>query len=213
MMLKQEGDNNIGLLALTASVLLHLLFFVQFINYSYGNQAQSPELSTRISLNFLSQPTPAPQPLEMIAPIHQAEDKIKPIAKKLKKTKPELKQIVPLVLEEQVVASIESENSLAGKEQAVAADRELYLDELANYIEASKYYPRIARARGIDGDIEVSFELLSNGEINFLKTSGGPGILREAAEASISRALPLPIPPETVQCPMQVSYVLQYQIR
>ena len=91
---------------------------------------------------------------------------------------------------------------------------EMYnLDELVSYIEANKYYPRMARARGIEGDIEVTFELLRNGDIKLLKTSGGTSILREAAETSISRVLPLPIPPETIECPMQVSYVLQYQIR
>ena len=212
MMHKSKADNNISLLALTASVLLHLLLFVQFINNSYGNQALAPELSTRVSLRFLTEPVAKPQADKSLPTKPRVEEQVPPLVKQQKNVKPEIKKVVPL-LEEQVVATAVSEKSLPGKSQAISTDRKVYLDELVSYIEANKYYPRMARARGIEGDIEVSFELLQNGDINLLTASGGPSILREAAETSISRVLPLPKPPETVECPMQVSYVLQYQIR
>lgn len=213
MMQKNNNDSHISLLALAISVLLHLLLFVQFISNSYGNQAQSPELSTRVSLSFITEPVSTPQPDKIIPTKPKVQETIRPVAKQQKKVKPEIAKVVPLLLEEQVVATTFSEKILPGKIRAISTDRELYLDELVSYIEANKYYPRMARARGIEGDIEVTFELLPNGDISLLKTSGGTSILREAAESSIIRALPLPKPPDTVEFPMEVSYVLQYQIR
>jgi protein TonB len=109
--------------------------------------------------------------------------------------------------------SVESESAEA-LPAAVSAE-ELYLQEhirqIALLLRENLYYPRIARKRGITGDVTVAFELLRNGEVrNVDVVTGERAILNRAAIKTIERLsgeFPKPEEPLTLQVP--INYRLQ----
>lgn len=205
MVTREQGINTT---AIAVSVLLHLILFVQLTDYAASSQAQAPNFSTKISLNLMP---PQKQPSQLVkADIPPPMPKPKPVSKP--QVKPEIIKQVAAVIPEQAVASKVDEQIQRGQADDSAPIRKHYLNNLLTYIEGHKYYPQSARKRGIKGSIDVSFELLNNGEINGLKASGGPMVLRKAAEQAIANALPFPIPPAEVNCPLQVSYAMQFQL-
>jgi protein TonB len=90
--------------------------------------------------------------------------------------------------------------------------RNQYLSNLLAHIDKHKYYPRIARRRGLEGVIKVSFILLPGGEVRQLQAGGDNRILRQAASATVRASLPLPLPPEGVSLPMTISFGMQYRL-
>ena len=197
------SEQGINKSAIAVSVVLHLILFVQFTDSTMNSQAQAPNFSTRISLNFLQ---PVKQAVQTLEPVLKAKSVSKSQLKK------EITKDVPTVNPELAVASKMSEEIQRGQLKDAAPIKKHYLNNLLTHIEGHKYYPQSARNRGIKGNIDVSFELLNNGEISDLKATGGPMILRKAAEQAIASALPFPVPPTEVNCPLQVSYAMQFQL-
>lgn len=82
---------------------------------------------------------------------------------------------------------------------------------IAKLLKENLYYPRIARKRGITGEVVVAFELLSNGEAAGIKVSSGERmILNRAAITTIERLsgeFPKPDAPITLHVPIR--YQLQ----
>lgn len=202
------------IIAVTVSLLLHLIFFLQLSANANSSQAQAPQLSTRVSLNLMPPPQ---QPPQLVQP-EQPKPKPKPRPKTEPKTKekpPEKVEEIkhePEVVQEQAVATKVSEQIQRETGKNNAPIKKEYLKNLLTHIEGHKYYPSSARRRGMEANIEVSFQLLSNGNLRDLNTSGGPLILRKAAEQAITKALPFKVPPSEVNCPIYVSYVMQFEL-
>jgi protein TonB len=103
----------------------------------------------------------------------------------------------------------------AGALPAAASAEERYLLEhirqIALLLRENLYYPRIARKRGITGDVTVAFELLTNGEVrNVAVITQAHPILNRAAVTTIERLsgeFPKPDEPLTLQVP--INYRLQ----
>ncbi len=209
---KVTGEQGISVTAIAVSVLLHLILFVQLTDNAISSQAQAPNFSTRVSLNLLPPPKQPPQLVKADVPPPEPVRKPEPVPTPKPVPKPEIIEEVSAVIPEQAVASKVTQQIQHGQVNDSALIKNHYLNNLLIYIEGHKYYPKSARKRGINGSIEVSFELLKNGEINDLKASGGPMILRKAAEQAIVSALPFPVPPAEVNCPLQVSYAMQFQL-
>ena len=211
---KVTGEQGISVTAIAVSVLLHLILFVQLTDTSLSSQAQAPNFSTKVSLNLLPPPKQPPQLVKADVPPPEPVRKPEPVPKPkpVPKPEPEIIEEVSAVIPEQAVASKVTQQIQHGQVNDSALIKNHYLNNLLTYIEGHKSYQKSARKRGINGIIEVSFELLNNGEINDLKSSGGPMILRKATEQAIVSALPFPLPPAEVNCPLQVSYVMQFQL-
>jgi protein TonB len=98
--------------------------------------------------------------------------------------------------------------------EAVSAEA-LYLQEhirqIALLLRENLYYPRIARKRGITGDVTVSFELLKNGEVrNVEVVTGDRSILNRAAIKTIERLSgEFPRPDEPLMLQVPINYRLQ----
>lgn len=206
-----SGEQRVNIIAIAVSVLLHLVLFVQPSSSAVGSQAQAPNYATRISLNLMPPATQPPQLVKMEPPAEPVR-KPKAESKPRPQKKPVLTETVAPVVPELAAATHVEQQMQHGQNNVATRIRKNYLNNLLIHIEGHKYYPQSARSRNIKGNIEVSFELLHNGEISELKTSGGPMILRKAAEQSIAKALPLPAPPAEVSCPLQVSYVMQFEL-
>jgi len=206
-------EGTIRLTALGVSLIVHAALFVQLSDASMHGQAQAPRIDSRISLNLLAPPekTPPQEVAELIPPKPKPKRKPKPeLRKKISRPKP--KPVTPVVQEQAVAPKLAK---AVQRHEGVdpAPIRQHYLTQLLTYIEGYKYYPHKARRRGMEGSIQVSFELLPNGNINGLVTSGGPLLLRRAAKGAVHKALPLPACPPELKCPMQVSYAMQFLLR
>jgi protein TonB len=213
MMFKSvSGEQGINLTAIAVSVLLHLILFVQLTDTAISSQAQAPNFSTRISLNLMPPAKQPPQLVKADIPPPEPVRKPMPVPESKPQVKPEVVKTESPVIPELAAATKVSEQIQHGQANDAAHIRQHYLNNLLTHIEGHKYYPQSARSRGIKGSIEVSFELLHNGDISDLKASGGPMILRKAAEQAIASALPFPIPPSEVNCPLQVSYAMQFEL-
>ena len=195
-------DKYINFYTLLVSLLIHAALFIQFSNNAMSrSQAQAPVYDTKISLNFL----PAVKQQKKSEELKHV--KPKKIAKKQinkKQVQAEVKQVVAPKIAQEI------QRKQTGD---LAPIRQRYFSNLLTHIEGYKYYPRSARQRGIEGSIDISFRLLANGTITGLTASGGTLILRRAAKSSVTDALPLPLCPPEITCPMQVSYAMQFKLR
>ena len=200
------NDKQIGMGSFVLSVLLHVVFFIQYSGATPKNssQAQAPVQDKLISLNLLK-------------PVIQQEIKPKQVKKKKpKKKKPEkklIKKVKKQSVVQQAVAMKVAKEVKRDKKELNRQLRQSYLDYVLNHIEGNKYYPHAARLRNIEGNIQVSFVLQKDGSISGLSANGRSILLRRAAKGSVSRALPLPACPKDVECPIQVSYAMQFQIK
>ncbi|MDH3560222.1 MAG: TonB family protein, partial [Gammaproteobacteria bacterium] len=123
--------------------------------------------------------------------------------------KPESKQSEP-VSEESLQRAMMPPASIPAQ---VSDDlKKEYLRSLMTHIEAHKYYPRRARNRDIEGVVEISFDLLENGDVTNIRTSGGHRLLRAAAEHAIQQSLPLQIPPPFLQLPREIHFSMRFDL-
>lgn len=194
-------DKQINLYTLLISLLIHAALFIQFSNNAMSSsQAQAPVYDTKISLNFL----PAVKQQKKSDEIKHVKPKI--IAKKQIKKKQDQAEV------KQVTAPKIAQEIQRKQTGDLAPIRQRYFSNLLTHIEGYKYYPRSARQRGIEGSIDISFRLLANGSITGLTARGGTLILRRAAKSSVTDALPLPLCPPEITCPMQISYAMQFKL-
>jgi len=65
-------------------------------------------------------------------------------------------------------------------------------------------YPRVARARGIEGVVVLRFDIRADGSVGPVAVVGGADeLLAEAARAAVRRAAPFASSPGTVKLPVQ----------
>ncbi len=198
-------DKQINFITLLVSLLLHAALFIQFSNTAMSSsQAQASVLDTRISLNLLKPVKKKQQKVVEVKPLKPKKVAKKKIKKKKKILQPKHEQAVAPKIKKEVRRKQTGD---------LAPIRQRYFSTLLTHIEGHKYYPQSARHRGIEGSVQISFRLLANGSITGLKANGGPLILRRAAKSSVTDALPLPLCPPEITCPMQVSYAMQFKLR
>ncbi|MCW8899630.1 MAG: energy transducer TonB [Gammaproteobacteria bacterium] len=201
-------DKQINFYTFLFSLLIHAALFIQFSDAAMSkSQAQAPVYDTRVSLNLLKPVKPEiqqeikPKPVKKIKPVKKKREK-----KLIKKVKEQ-----PVV--QQAVAKKVADEVKRDKEALSRQRRQSYLDYVLTHIEGHKYYPHSARLRNIEGSIQVSFVLQKDGSISELSANGSSILLRRAAKGSVNKALPLPACPEDVECPIQVNYAMQFQIK
>jgi len=188
------------------SVLLHVALFIQFTNATPNSnrQAQAPVYDKRISVHLIN-------PVKQKQVNHQELKNKK--AKKIKQKIIKKKYSVIKKVQQQAIAPKLDKEVKRHEINNVVAVQQQYLSRLLMHIEGHKFYPYVARARGIEGSILVSFQLSADGKITELNTSGDYSRLRRAAKRAVNNALPLPACPADIACPMQVSYTMQFKLR
>ena len=160
---------------------------------------------------------PEPEKKEVAHTVDKAKaEKIsKPLNKPIARPRPKTKKSSKPIQRQKLIAS--SPNPAEVKttaESALAESQKIdYYSLLRAHIESRKYYPRRARKLGIEGDVEVSFVLLENGEASNITSTGGHRLLNQAAIKSISEAMPLPAPPATLKLPLAVTFNMHYDLQ
>ncbi len=139
----------------------------------------------------------------------------KPLNRPIARPKPKTKKTAnPIQRQKRVASSLKHAEVKTTAESVLAESQKIdYYSLLQAHIESRKYYPRRARKLGIEGDVEVSFVLLQNGEASNITSTGGHRLLNQAAIKSITQAMPLPAPPAALKLPLAVTFNMQYDLK
>lgn len=217
--------------ALALSIIAHTALFIRINFYPETTSQADNGHSLIVSLNRVTPDAPTvpeqkikdekqikpPKPENIIEKKIQPEKVIKTVEKKsqVASIDPE-KKIEPVNKEQQypkeLVQPIVQTNSSA---TAIKQARENYIQQLATHINKHKFYPRTARRRNIEGQVNVSFDLLTNGNIINLHVHSGPAILQKAAMKAIHSALPMPRRPDDLLNldTMKIEYAIQFSLK
>ena len=149
----------------------------------------------------------------------------KVIPQKVVEPEPVPKEIVEDVLEEAAVDDEYEEESEENIEQSSIQPQPITLSEAEvqsatdNYyrmvqqmVESNKHYPRAARRRRVEGEVELSFTILADGSIEGLNSKGNARILTSAAEKAVLAVSPLPKPPMVIAAPVQLSLTMVFKL-
>ncbi len=207
------------LIGLTVSLLLHggVLWQRAALISATDGRAVRQAGPTRVSLRHLSRSQPQLQTPELPPPISQPEPIPKPKPRPTAEPKPhhEAHRLQPSPVPASEAASPAAAAQQRGNPELAELARRTYLGRLAAHIEQYKRYPRAARRRRLEGVVQVSFTLQRGGDITALavEQEGAHPLLVRAAEQTIHSALPLPVVPPGVDCPMPVRFGMEFALR
>ena len=197
--------------AITLSFLVHGALFVSF----GGSISASPSDITSESVTRLTfqQPAPIPEEVEQKPeePIEEPPKKIEKVEEVVQKepVKREPPKVEPQV---QQLASAPTDNIPQIKEGIIRWERERYLSDVLAHIEHHKWYPKIARRMGVEGEVMVRFVLHADGSAQDLHIENGPETLMAAARKAVERSMPMPLPPEKVDCPIECEFRMRFSL-
>ncbi len=138
-----------------------------------------------------------------------------PVAKEMAKAEPAPKQAEVTKRESEETA----QQQLAAAQQArkyqmemVEAEKNRFLSQLREKIDANKIYPRRARLREIEGSVAVKFVITKEGKI-MITSVEGVSIFKEYAKDAVIKACPLEIPQKVhTLLPLNIELELNYKL-
>ena len=221
--------------AIIVSIIAHAAFLIKVNFYPATSDNADNGHSLVVSLNRVTPEAPPvpdkvveekiidPEPVKESEPENVIKEDIQPekVIKAKQEKVPEIakkpeKTIEPVKKETEVdkvatQAPAQSISTAVNNQQI----KESYIQQLAKHINEYKFYPRAARRRHIEGQVNVSFDLLMNGNIINLHVHSGPVILQKAAMEAIHSALPMPQRPEELLAldTMKIEYAMQYSLK
>ncbi len=223
--------------AIAASLLLHaLLFFNTGSTAGNSEQVKPPRSTTRVSFRSVAAPRTVPQPQQPVPdkppepevteapepPPRPEPPKPEKRAEKAHQPEPEAKPARQEQTPPPAATSAEAEKAPVAAEvvqgsvedpAVIEQAKQEYLRRLMAHIESHKHYPRAARRRGIQGDVNVSFTLKAAGRVEGLTAVGGHRLLSSAASDAVRDAQPLPPPPDLIKLPWPVNFTMRFTLR
>ncbi len=209
-------DGVIWGIAAGLSLALHLMVLLDTGSVAGQEKKTVQQQTTRVSFRTApaEKATPQEAPPE---PEKKVVEPPKPPPKPAKKKKAKRVEKVrqpqpPQPPPQQVVEQVEAATGTIDDPALLERAKHEYLRRLMAHIESHKRYPRVARRRGIEGEVEVSFRLLQGGEIGGVAIAQGHRLLRQAVEEAIDSARPMPTPPPELQVPMAISFKVKFSL-
>jgi len=98
----------------------------------------------------------------------------------------------------------EPKNDLLKEKQA------LFLAHLIEKINNNKSYPNMARRRAIEGNVELSFEIFSDGSVHNITLIQGKKIFEQSAFEAISKSFPVHVESTLFDFPKEFKITLAY---
>lgn len=141
--------------------------------------------------------------------------KKKIIKKKVVKKKSIVKKkVIKKVSKPQGVASTKTTHKQKRnqKPQASSAQKKSFWSKVRKKIEKHKYYPRIAKKRGMEGVVKVKFTILASGKVSNVSVSGSK-MFHSSAKEAVQNAFPISTKNIPITLPKSVTLPLHYRIR
>ncbi len=177
-----------------------------------------PEPVKKIEPALKPEPVLVAKSVQQAKPLFIPEPVQKPVRKSVPEPritrKPQKKPVSEKVERQKSIASsaVKAEQRSVSRQDS-ASQKVEYFSLLQAHIEACKYYPRAARKQGVEGRVEVSFQLLKDGGVKNVHSSGAHRLLKHAATRAIKAALPLPKPPDSLETPANISFSMHYNLK
>lgn len=152
-------------------------------------------------------PTVKPKPKKKI--IKKVKKKI--VKKQLKK---KIKKILKKPSKYTKKSTISTPHKKTKKQNSAARAnaRNLFYAKLRRKINNNKSYPRMAKRRGMQGKVKVSFILLKNGHIKNLKIAGS-SLFKKSARKAVELSFPVSVKNIAFSLPDNVSFSINYRLR
>jgi len=186
--------------AIFLSLLIHLMFLVNFAGLFKRPPAPPPELQITFQKleNHVSETVP--QPAQVPKPV---EKKIIPIIKKNAENPIPSQQKPTKEAETKPEEKKEATPTQANSDVKNAGEAALndFSNILARHIAKFKLYPKIAQMRGWQGELVLEVKLNGDGALISSKIIKGSGfdVLDNEGLEMVKRASPFPIPPEILK--------------
>lgn len=160
---------------------------------------------------IIKEPIPEKEPevIEEIIPEPIVVKEIpKPIVKEIKK-KPKPKKKTK---KKTVKKKKQRQKASARRANSSPAQKNKFLANIRAKINKHKSYPRVAKKRGMQGNIKVKFTILSSGKVGNISVSG-PKIFHNSARRAVKSAFPVNAKNAPIRLPKSINITLRYQIR
>ena len=186
--------------AIFLSLLIHLMFLVNFVDLFKRPPAPPPELQITFQKleNHVSETVP--QPAQLPKPV---EKKIIPIIKKdaenpIPSQQKPTKEAETKPEEKKEATPTQANSDVKNAGEAALND---FSNILARHIAKFKLYPKIAQMRGWQGELVLEVKLNGDGALISSKIVKGSGfdVLDNEGLEMVNRASPFPVPPEILK--------------
>ena len=223
------------------SVLYALIFIFVFINAKSFNIDKTKEenilkiqtiTETKIATIQKIQPHKIQQKIAKPEPIKQeivqpmiAKPIIetpKPLKQEVVEEKPIITQNIPKEVAKQQVVEQPKQTPIVAAPKIVEHKQEIKVDntpikqqffaKLKEKINSNKSYPQNARRRGIEGVVEVKFEILSSGQVGTISILSGNQIFFQSIKDAIESSFPMAIPTQIKDNLGFVTLRLEYKL-
>ncbi len=96
--------------------------------------------------------------------------------------------------------------------ELMQAKRDMFMATLTKEINKNKTYPNSARRRGIEGDVEISFEICSNGNVDNITVISGKKAFKKSAIKAIVKSFPIEVDSTLYDFPHKFTVTLAYNL-
>ena len=134
--------------------------------------------------------------------------KPKPVKKAKKKTRKKKKTVHKKVVDKKV----SRQQASSRQSKSTPAQRNKFWSALRTKIDRHKFYPRIAKKRGMEGMVKVKFTILANGKVGNIIVKGSK-IFHNSAKNAVKSAFPISVKKAPITLPTSINITLHYQIR
>lgn len=190
-------------LAILASVLLHALFLLQMRSTEeFGESPQSHNYRLQIEPELVAQIASTPSATKPTV----VKDRIEELANELEAESSLAEPETDLGTKKQSVAEVSNKQ---GSQSTITMQ---YIEQLLSQIERHKYYPQMARRRGIEDTITVHFVVNTESDISELQVRGSSTMLENVSRKVVVSALPFPAAPDGVKLPIQIDFQMRFSL-
>jgi protein TonB len=157
---------------------------------------------------------PLPEPIVEKVVETPIVKKPKPVIKKhIEKPKKKKKEKKKKITKKKKPKKKPSRQQASSKQsKSTKAERNKFWTKLRVKIDRNKFYPRIAKKRGMQGSVKVKFTILANGNVGHISVSG-PKVFHNSAKNAVKKAFPIDIKKSPISLPTSVNVPLNYQLR
>lgn len=96
--------------------------------------------------------------------------------------------------------------------ELMQAKRDMFMATLTKEINKNKTYPKSARRRGIEGNVEISFEICSNGNVDNITVISGKETFKKSAIEAIAKSFPIEVEKTLFDFPHKFTVTLAYNL-
>lgn len=136
----------------------------------------------------------------------------------------EEKEFIEELAEEEMVEELLEEietttQTTTSNEQTLIAEQELqnrqksFFLNLRELINKNKSYPNSARRRAIQGDVEVCFYVLENGNVKDVELVSGKSIFKKSALQAIQKSFPIDVDKTLFSFPKEFKITISYVLK